>query len=74
MRLCLLDNGGIIMKRLVFKKWVMVVLAIINVIAFMVIASDCENELTYLVSHLIAGGVFALTIMLFNKYGRKGWL
>lgn len=61
------------MKKIVFKKWVMVALAIINVISFITMVSECEDELMYLTSHLIAGGVFALTIMLFNKYGRKEW-
>lgn len=61
------------MKRLVFKKWVMVVLGIIEFIAFIFICSDCEDLTLYMVSHLIAGIVFATTSMLLIKYGRKEW-
>lgn len=62
------------MKRLVFKKWVGVVLAIINTIAFMVIASECDDIKTRLISGLIAFLIIAISIKLVNKYGRKEWL
>lgn len=62
------------MKRLVFKKWVMVVLGIIDLVAFMFICSDSEDLITWLIVHFVAGLVFWITSSLMIKYMRKEWL
>jgi len=62
------------MKRLVFKKWVLYVLAIINVFAFIVMASEVNDLGLFVVSHLVACIIFTINLMLIIKYGRKEWL
>lgn len=59
------------MKKNVLKNWVVGVLAIINMIALMIMGSDCESLTTFLMTHLIATGVFAFNSMLIIKYGKK---
>ena len=50
------------------KKWVKITLGIIAFIAFMIMASDCENTTIFIISHLIASGIFALNVTLLIKY------
>ena len=52
------------------RKWVIVLLTIVNVIAFMIMGSDCESLKTFIVSHLIACLVFSFNSMIILKYGR----
>lgn len=59
------------MKKIVLKDWVVVILAIINMFAIMVMGSDCESLKTFLISHLIAASVFILNSMIIVKYGKK---
>jgi hypothetical protein len=59
------------MKRLVLKKWVMVILAIINILAFIVMASEVDDLKLFVVSHLVACVIFTGNSMLIIKYGRK---
>lgn len=51
------------------RKWVKVVLGIISVISFMVMVSECESTLWFIIGHLIACGVFTLSTMTLIKYG-----
>lgn len=62
------------MKKLVLRKWVAYLLIAINVLAFIVIASDVDDLKLFVVSHLVAGIVFACNSMLIIKYARRGWL
>lgn len=62
------------MKRVVFKDWVVVVLALINMLAFCVMGSDCESLSLFFLSHIIAAGIFALNSMLILKYAKRKWL
>lgn len=59
------------MEKKVFKKWVVGVLAIINMIALMIMGSDCESLTTFLITHLIATSIFVLNSMIIVKYGKK---
>lgn len=52
------------------RKWVIVLLTIINVIAFMIMGSECDSLKTFIVSHLIACLVFSFNSMIILKYGR----
>ena len=59
------------MKRMVLKDWVVVVLAVINMFAIMIMGSECESLFAFLITHLIAAVVFALNSMIIVKYGKK---
>lgn len=59
------------MKRKVLKNWVVGVLALINFFAIMLMSSDCENLTTFIITHLIALGIFLLNSMIIIKYGKK---
>ena len=50
-------------KRRILKKWFETVLIIINILAFMVLASDTDSLSLFIVVHLVA-----LAIFLFNNY------
>lgn len=51
------------------KKWVKVVLATIMLMSFMVMASECESTLWFILGHLIACGTFTLSAMTLIRYG-----
>lgn len=51
------------------RKWVKVVLATIMLISFMVMASECESTLWFIIGHLIACGIFTLSAMTLIRYG-----
>ena len=57
------------MKKLRLRKWAKAVLGIISVLAFMVMASECESTLWFIIGHLIACGVFTLSTMTLIRYG-----
>ena len=57
-------------KRLVLKKWVEIVLAIIATIMFMIMGSECDNMLLFVTSHIGAGIIFLLIGIVLVKYGR----
>lgn len=61
------------MKRIVFRDWVVVVLVVINMLAFCVMGSDCESLKVFFISHFIAAGIFALNSMLILKYAKRKW-
>lgn len=50
------------------RKWVRITLGVIAFIAILVMASDCENTWEFIISHLIACGVFTLSTMTLIKY------
>ena len=50
------------------KKWVKVVLTTIAIISFIVMASDCESTLWFIIGHLIACGTFTLSTMTLIRY------
>ena len=56
------------MKKLVFRKWVIQVLCLIGFGAVMVMATDCGNIKTFVISHLIAAGVCISCYLLLKKY------
>lgn len=59
------------MKKNVLKDWVVGVLVIINLLAVMVMGSECESLTVFLISRLIAVGMFAFNTKLIMKYGKK---
>lgn len=59
------------MKRLVFRKWVMVVLLIIEFLTIIVFASDYEDLGVFMITHLVALIVFVLNGLLISKYASK---
>ena len=42
------------------KSWVVWLLIIISTLAFFIMASDCENMTTFIISHIIAAIIFGL--------------
>lgn len=58
------------MKKRVLKDWVVMVLGFINIIAIMVLASDCDNIHNFLVTHIIALVVFVFNATIITKYGK----
>ena len=56
-------------KKLVFKKWVEVLLGIIVIGLVMIIASECDNILIFITTHIIAV-LLLLLISRFFKYCR----
>lgn len=58
-------------KKLVFKKWVEVVLLIISFICILVAMSDTDNTLTFFISHVLSGVILIIIAMLFMSYGRS---
>lgn len=57
-------------KKLVFRGWVEKVLGVIVILAIMIVASECNNPLAFVISHIVAGAVILLIATLFLKYGR----
>jgi len=58
------------MKKLVFKKWVVNVLAIVCFISILVMASDCGNIKAFIISHIAALAVLTICSLLLKKYGK----
>lgn len=57
------------MKKYRFKKWFSYLLGFIAFFSFCIMGSDCEDLNVFIISHLIATGVFILTMTLLNEYG-----
>ena len=51
-------------KKLVFKKWVEVLLGIIVIGLVMIIASDCDNILIFVITHTVA----VLLLVLLSRF------
>lgn len=60
-------------KRLYIKNWIQVLLIIINVIAILIMGSDCEDLNLFITSHLLAGLVFGINSLILLKYGRLNY-
>lgn len=58
------------MKKVVLKKWLEVVLIIIDIIAFICLASDSDNLINFCIVHLIASIIFIIVSYILIKYGR----
>lgn len=59
------------MKRLVLKDWVVILLAVVNMLALLVMGSDTEDLKLFVITHLVACLIFTGNSMLIIKYGRK---
>ena len=59
------------MKKLVFKKWVEILLLFITIIAVFFLAAECENTIAFVISKLICLAIILINIILLNKYGRS---
>ena len=60
------------MRRLVFKKWVEILLQFVTIIAVFFLAAECENTIVFVISKLICLAIILINIILLNKYGRSG--
>ena len=58
------------MKKLVFKKWVEILLQVITIIAVFFLAAECENTIAFVISKLICLAIILINITLLKKYGR----
>ena len=58
-------------KKLVLKKWITFVLALINIVCFVIMASDVDSLKVFVITHCIACLIFAFNSMLLIKYGRE---
>ena len=52
-----------------FRKWVEILLLIISFIAFIIMCSECDNTLVFIVSKIIALAVIVINACLIEKYG-----
>ena len=57
------------MKKLVFKKWVEILLLFITIIAVFFLAAECDNTIVFVISKLICLAIISINIILLNKYG-----
>lgn len=58
------------MKKQRLKGWVKVILTIIAMLSFCFMASDCDDILIFLSSHIIATTTFILSVGILEKYNR----
>lgn len=56
------------MKKIVLKKWVVYTLSIINIILFVLLASDYDNTKVFIVSKMIELPIFMLNSWILIKY------
>lgn len=59
------------MRKLVFKKWVTYLLVVINLLAVLIMASDCKNISTFIIVHLVALIIFVINSMLLIKHSKE---
>lgn len=59
------------MKRKVLKNWVVMVLGFVNILAVLVMASDCDNIHNFFITHIIALAIFIINATIITKYGSK---
>ena len=50
------------------KKWVRQILVVIGLIALIVMASECDNTIVFILSHIIAGAIFTGCAITLLKY------
>ena len=58
------------MRRLVFKKWVEILLQFITIIAMFFLVAECENTIAFVISKIIACTIIIINYNLLKKYGR----
>ena len=56
---------------MVLRKWVTVLLVIINIIALFILASDNDNLVVFFITHIIALIVFILNTAIIIRFGNK---
>ena len=56
------------MKKWKFKGWVRNVLRFITILSFIIMLSDCDSSILFVISHLVASVVFVTTISLLEKH------
>lgn len=56
------------MKKRKFKKWVEVSLIVINILMLLVIGSEVENTILFVITHLGAAVVFTINSCLLMKF------
>lgn len=55
-------------KRRTLKKWVVNLLLLVNAIALLLLASDCENDTIFIYSKVISAFIFiANSLLLYKK-------
>lgn len=59
------------MKKLVFKKWVELVLFIMEIILFIFLGGECESLTLFVIIHIIDLVLMVLIGGLLIKYGKK---
>lgn len=65
-----LGKGKIEMKRLYFRRWVDVVLVIIETMLLLLLGSEIDNTFIFVISKLIFMVLFILNSYLLLKYSR----
>ena len=58
------------MKKVYFKKWVDVVLVVIQMLLIMLLGSEVDNTFIFVISKLIFLGLFILNSYILIKYSR----
>ena len=56
-------------KKVYFRKWVSVLLLMIDMLAVMVLASDQQDTGTFIIVHLIGLAVFTIATSLLFRFG-----
>jgi hypothetical protein len=59
------------MKKRIFKDWVVMVLGFINILCVLIFFADCEDTGVFCLTHIIALVIFILNVILITKYGKK---
>ena len=58
------------MKKVYLKRWVEVVLIIIQFLLVMIMAGDCDNLKVFIISKVIALFIFVIIHIIMTKYSR----
>ena len=58
------------MKKMKLRKWVQALLMIIGAVAIIVLASDCESTMIFIISHIIGAIVLLGIAKILFEYGR----
>ena len=58
------------MKKFKLRIWVEVVLGLIAFMSFCIMCSECDDMVVFIISHIIAVMMFAVSMGILNEYGR----
>lgn len=58
------------MRRLVFKKWVEILLQFITIISVFFLVTECDDFKLFVISKLICLAIILINTTLLKKYGR----